>query len=208
MSLVTTYGDQISQIEDLSQYIRERCEGLNIDPAAYLSNLDGRGVSEIFDDQTLQYYEQWTTMWLAYLLSGGGEMYSPEAGSIEFSEEDLVQAYENADQETLALIDQILEDDPELMAFYALQARGSEESNSLLALLHSETGDQNSQNQNTSEFNPDYVNTEARDLMRQFGQYEIEGLLDTTEGLTSAMQSIAVQLAEDDQLLMQIVEQF
>lgn len=207
MSVVTAYGDQISQIEDLSQYIFEYCEANNIDPATYLSALDGRSVSEIFDEPTLQYYEQWTTMWLAYLLSGGGELYS-EPASVEFSEEDLIQAYQNADQEMLALIDQILEDDPDLMAFYALQVRGKEESNSLLALLHSETGDQNSQNQNTSEFNPDYVNEEARDLMQQYGQYEIEGLLDTTEGLTSAMQNIAIQLAEDDQTLMQIVEQF
>lgn len=207
MSLVTAYGDQISQIEDLSQYISEYCEANNIDPSTYLSALDGRSVSEIFDDQTLQYYEQWTTMWLAYLLSGGGELYS-EPASVEFSEEDLIQAYQNADQEMLALIDKILEDDPDLMAFYALQVRGAEESNSLLALLHAETGDSNSQNQNTSTFNPEYVNEEARELMRQYGQYEIEGLLDTTEGLTSAMQNIAIQLAEDDQTLMQIVEQF
>lgn len=207
-------GGQITQIENLTQYVNEYCERNNIDPSSYTAALDGSGMAALRDDPAFQAYWQLAAMQLNYLLSGGEQLYS-EPGTVEFDDVAVTAAYEAADQETRDFVEELLQDDPELMAFFAMQQSGTPEANNILAALNlSQNRTTTPSNTSISEFPAQmegyqHVADDARDFVRRYelGSF-YNDVISTEEGIRSAEGSILNQIAEMDQTLADLSEAF
>lgn len=212
----STYGSQMTQIENLSQYVTDYCRQNNIDPATYVAALDGKDMAQLRDDPAFQAYWQLAAMQLSYLLSGGEQLYS-EPGTVEFDDVAISAAYDSADEETREFIDQLLQDDPELMAFFAMQQGGNEEANNILAAINL------SQNRTTNVLQTSISDSDlpgqisgyrhvAEDARNFVNKYELgsfyDDVISTEEGIRSAEGSILGQIAEMDQQLVDLGEAF
>lgn len=210
----STYGSQLNQIENLTQYVNDYCQKNNIDPATYTAALDGSGMAQLRDDPAFQAYWQLAAMQLGYLLGGGEQLYS-EPGTVEFDDAAVSASYAASDQDARNLVDQLLQDDPELMAFFAMQREGVDEANNILATLNlSQRRTTTPQNVSINELpgvveDYQHVAEDARDFIKRYelGSF-YEDVASTEEGIRSAEGSILNQIAEMDQQLADLSEAF
>lgn len=209
-----TYGSQMAQIENLSQYVTDYCKQHNIDPATYVAALDGKDMAQLRDDPAFQAYWQLAAMQLSYLLSGGEQLYS-EPGAVEFDDMAISASYNSADEQTREFIDKLLQDDPELMAFFAMQQGGNEEANNILAAINLSQNRTTTPPQTSISDLPEemagyrHVAEDARDFVRKYelGSF-YDDVISTEEGIRSAEGSILNQIAEMDQQLADLSEAF
>lgn len=197
--------DYANQLEDLTEYIIEYAQQNGIDPSTFIQNLDGKNLVDIQNDPAFQTYFQYASMMLAYLWSGGEQLYSMP-GEVEWDEQALIDAYNNADEEMIQTITQVLMDDPELMAFYAMQVGGLEDSNDILALLSQNQASQQNNSQDEGIDFESYINEEAREAMAAYGLQELEGVISTMEGLRAYEANLLMQIAEDQQMIPDLLE--
>jgi hypothetical protein len=131
-STTTSSADQLAQIDTLKTYVEDYCSANNIDPAVYLSSLDGNTISDdLRNDPAFQAYWQLTYLQLTEIIDPSSiNSQDGQVGEINFD-----AVYAAADQQTKDLITNLLQDDPELMAFALAQAGQTEDSDSLLSMF-------------------------------------------------------------------------
>ncbi len=129
--ITSTNYDYNAAMETIQAEITEWCEAQGVDPNDFLANLDGGFTASVFDNPTLEAYFQLAYMQLVELL------YPEVINSLEaeIGEVTFETLYDSADEEFNNFIISLIEDDPEIMALYAMQAGGETEGDFVLALL-------------------------------------------------------------------------
>lgn len=203
----------LAYMEQLREYITEYCQTNNIDPATYVAALDGEIDINLKDDPAFQAYWQLASLQLAYILSGGAvDMSVP--GDVAYDQESIEAAYAAADAELLALCESLLQDQPELLAFFTMQTDGVSSGNDILAAINlseSNTTEETSTSEDSSEDSDgeSWTSQDTRDFIEAYGGSEgLDWLIDYEEGIRAAEQSILNYVAEMDQQLVELTEMF
>lgn len=215
MTDINYSSTDLNQMDQLREYINDYCAANDIDPATYVAALDDGASVDLSDDPAFQAYWQLAYLQLVYLLSGGAtDMSSP--GDVSYDETELMAAYNAvaADPEQnyiLELAEEMLADDPELMAFFTTQTAGADAGNSLLATINlaeaSSTTSSGSDSAEESSTSYSYVDQQARDFAEAYGSGSgLDWLIEYEEGIRGAEGSILNQLAEMDQQLVELTD--
>lgn len=213
MSEISYTTDQLAQMDQLREYISDYCSSNGIDPNTYVSALDGSITADLQNDPAFQAYWQLAYLQLVYLLSGGSPDVS-SSGEVTYDEDELMAAYNAAASDPdqnyiLELANQMLQDDPELMAFFTTQTEGVDAGNTLLSMINlSEATTTTSDTEASSEDDEGlYVDEMAREFAEKYGSGEgIEWIIEYEETIINAEGSILSQLAEMDQQLVELTE--
>lgn len=213
MSEISYTTDQLAQMDQLREYISDYCSSNGIDPNTYVSALDGSITADLQNDPAFQAYWQLAYLQLVYLLSGGSPDVS-SSGEVTYDEDALMAAYNAAASDPdqnyiLELANQMLQDDPELMAFFTTQTEGVDSGNSLLSMINlSEATTTTSDTEASSEDDEGlYVDEMAREFAEKYGSGEgIDWIIEYEETIINAEGSILSQLAEMDQQLVELTE--
>lgn len=126
------YADRQDQVDQLRNYIEEYSRENNIDPNIYIAALDGQGIDAgLRNDPAFQAY--WRLAYLQLL-----EIIDPVSAAslhaeIGLSEENFDEIYESVDADLNQLIEDLISDSPELMAF-AAQHDGDPTTNAQMVL--------------------------------------------------------------------------
>ncbi len=120
----------------VTQEIIDYCNSVGIDYEQYISDLDGTASTIDIDDELLMAYYQYAFVQM-YQLIYGEELYAGEGAVGEPDYDTLISSMSSDD---IAVINQIIQDDPELMAYFAYQAGGQSESDAVMEILSSLSG--------------------------------------------------------------------
>lgn len=197
VSSVSTTYDYTSAMDAIRQEIEAYCEVNGIDSAQYLDSLDENFSLAVYDNPTLEAYFQLAYMQLAELLDPA-LINSLEAQIGEVNFETL---YANAGDDFNELVVSLIEDDPELMAYYAMQGGGETEGQFLLDYL-SEIQTEAGADSGSESFTDD-----ARELAEMYGFGEgFEWVVDQEDLFKAAEMSILERLQEYDSAIMDLAE--
>jgi len=201
MTEISYSSDQLQQIEDLKSYIEDYCSANGIDPAVYTSALDGSTTIDpsLLADPAFQAYWQLAYLQLMELINPSLlQSINAEVGEIDFD-----TVYAAAGDDMNEYIQNLVMDNPELMAFFA-QADGNSATdpddviNSLEAYSVSSDafGDSGGDG---------YTDDQARDLADELGLSGMwDFLIETEEGMRSSESYLMEGLAEMDQQLIEL----
>lgn len=198
--------DQVAQMEALQDYITEYCESQGIDPSTFVDSIDGDLSADFLNDPVFQAYWNMAYLQLMYLLSGGSPSVSA-SGEIEYPD-DLMSVYNDASQEMIDYVTNLLNDDPQLMVFFAMQTGEFQEgdtADSLLALISQTEASTSTDSDDSTE--DEYTNTVAREFVEKYGSSDsLDWLIEYEEGIRAAEGSILDYLAEMDQQMVELTE--
>lgn len=198
-SSVNTSYDYNAAMESIRAEVEAYCEANGIDPESYLENLDGDLSLALIDNPTFEAYFQ-----LAYVQLM--EIVAPEViNSLEaqVGDVDFETLYANADDDLNALVEALIQDDPELMAFVANRESGQSEGEAVLSLLAQSYSQSNSDSE-AQEYLDD-----ARELAENYELGEgFDWVIEQEALYSSVEQSILDQLAEYDQAIVDLAEAF
>ena len=203
MSETVTYTtDQSAQIDDLKGYVEEYCEANGIDSAIYTSALDGQTIDpDLLNDPAFQAYWQLAYLQLMEIL------YPEMVQSVyaEVGEVDFDALYSAAGDEINQFMENLVADNPDLMAFAALTDGDSTTDPDAVSSAVESYSSGTSETRTSS---TDYVDEQARDLLDLLGLDEnLYGpLIDTEEGIKSTENYLLNGLAELDQQLADLQE--
>jgi len=187
-------------MESITAEIEAYCEAQGIDPDDFLANLDSASTASLYDNPTFEAYFQLCYMQLMELLYP--EVYysaEGDTGSIDFD-----TLYAAADEDMNELIYELIEDDPELMAYYALQEGGQSEADAFMDLLDSYYATLNEDG--TEDDGISDAIQEAYDLAEEYGLGGVAALADKELMFESAQNSILDMLEEYDAGITALVE--
>jgi hypothetical protein len=217
MTDINYSSTDLNQMDQLREYINDYCAANNIDPATYVAALDDGANVDLSDDPAFQAYWQLAYLQLVYLLSGGAtDMSSP--GDVVYDEDQLMAAYNAVANDPeqnyiLELAEEMLMDDPELMAFFTTQTAGADAGNTLLATINlsgssstsSSASDSSSDESSSTQYT--YVDEQARAFAEAYGSGSgLDWIIEYEEGVRGAEGSILNQLAEMDQQLVELTD--
>ena len=203
-SISPTSYDYASAMDNIRSEVESYCATNGIDTDEFLANLDEKLTTSVFDNPTLQAYFQLAYMQLVELL------YPEKINSLEaeVGEVNFETLYTNSDDAFNSFITNLIEDDPELMAFYARQAGGASEGDFVLGMLASMAEQQNSENggngqnqQNTS------ITQDARDLTAKYDLGPgFDWVINKEDAFAAAETAILDRLSEYDQAVNEMVD--
>lgn len=193
-------SDQVQQVDDLKAYIEEYCQANNIDPSVYTSALDSRtGLPpDILQDPVFQAYWKLAYLQLMEILDPAlvQSLYA-QVGADNF---DFDHVYSMVDPEFNQFLENLVMDNPELMGFLAHSDGNPETSadevmSAISQLIQAEVA-------------PPYVAEDARRLIEELGIDNglVNSLLYSEEGMKSAEQSILMELAEIDAMMVELTD--
>lgn len=183
---------QEQQINDLKSYIEDYCQTNNIDPTVYTGALDSRtGLPpDILQDPVFQAY--WKLAYLQLMEILDPALVQSLYGQVGADNFDFDHVYSLVDPEFNQFLENLVVDNPELMAFLA-QSDGNPDTSpeEVMAAI----------SQLTQGLVPEpYVAEDARRLIEELGVDNglVNALLSTEEGIRATEQSILMSLAEMD----------
>lgn len=199
MAEVNYTTDQLQQINDLKSYIEDYCSANGIDPAVYTSALDGSTSIDpsLLSDPAFQAYWQLAYLQLMEIINPSLlQSINAEVGAIDFD-----SVYAAAGEEMNAYIQNLVLDNPEMMAFFA-ESDGNEQSDPE-AVMNALANYGVSSSADTS--GSAYRDDQARDLADELG---LDGmwdfLIETEEGIRSSENYLMEGLADMDQQLVEL----
>lgn len=198
--MAEVYTDSESLQAYLYEYITEYCYDNGLDPDTYLENLDGNYTSAVIDIPELEVYFQWAFIQLMQIVDPDA-LYSDEGEVLSFEE-----VYNNADSEFVDLIIEMIQDDPELLAFFAMQAEGETGADYVMSILQ-DTYDASESSSDSDSDTSDY-NEEARELIDEYGLDSLTWLADFEDAAYACEMYILDELAELDAYIYEIAAMY
>lgn len=195
--------------EDAMTAIRDQLTADGLTEAQIQDILDNPEDSlAVTDNPALQAYFQLCYMQLAEILDPELiNSLAADVGSVDFQ-----TFYDNADPSFNEMITALIQEDPELMALYATEAGGQSEGDyvlTLLSQLSAEAATATETDTDTDDDSEEKITDDARALQETFGLGEGFTWITEQEDIYNAgLESIANQLAEYDQSMQDLLEQF
>ena len=196
MSSVST--DYSTAMASIRAEVEAYCQTNGIDPDEFLANLDTVKSSALFDNPALlAYLELAATQLMEVIAPDKINSDSGEVIDILGLDENGHILFRDVDSDLQDLISGLLEDDPELVAYFVSKSAGSSEADAFLKLLADST---------TSK---DSATDQARALASDLGVSDQLGwVMDTDDMYSSMQESIMSQLAEYDQATNDLIQAF
>ncbi|OVE81956.1 hypothetical protein BVY03_01515 [bacterium K02(2017)] len=188
--------DYSAAMDTIRSEVEAYCETHGIDPDEYLASLDGNLTAHVFNNETFEAYFQLAYMQLMEIL------YPEQINSLEAEvggDVNFETLYANSNDDINSLVKDLVEDSPELMAYFAQLESGQDESEALLGLLSAEQAKQTGQN----------FTDDARSLNESFDLGPgFEWVIDKEEGFKAAQMSILDRLSEFDEMQVELLNFF
>ncbi len=197
--MITDYG---AAMDAIRAEVESYCEINGLDSDEFLANLDKVGTSALFDNPALlAYLELAATQLLEIIAPEKINSAEGEVLDILDIDENGQILFRNVDEDLQNMIMQMLEDDPELVAYFVMKSSGQSEADAFLNLLGStESG---------TEGSVETVTAKARAMAEDMGMTDEFGWIMDNEDMYSAMQSsIYDQLEKYDQAINELIQAF
>ncbi|MBU0506537.1 MAG: hypothetical protein ABII18_11600 [bacterium] len=197
--VTSTSYDYNAAMDNIQAEVEAYCEANGINAEDYLSNLDGNLTINVFDNPTLAAYFQLAYMQLVEMLYPEViNSIEAEVGAVDFA-----TLYESCDEEFNAFITSIIQDDPELMALFSMQAGSSD---SEIQALYAELAKMiSSSDSEADDMGATFYTDQARDSAAGTSHEDfVNWLADQEDMFTSVEMSILDQLSTYDQAILEI----
>jgi hypothetical protein len=196
--VTSTSYDYNAAMDNIQAEVEAYCEANGIDAEDYLANLDGNLTINVFDNPTLAAYFQLAYMQLVEMLYPEIiNSIEAEVGTVDFA-----TLYESCDEEFNDFITSIIQDDPELMALFSMQAGSSD---SEIQALYAELATMIASSDDSDDMSATFYTDQARDSAEGTSHEDfVNWLADQEDMFTSVEMSILDQLSYYDQAILEI----